>query len=656
MRTFRATALLGLLAVGLLPATVAAQVDVEPYVAQDGFRDIKLSPTGEYYAASVPMGDQTGLVVIRRSDRQMTASFRFSRDTHVGDYWWVNPERVLIAVSESFGTRDDPLPTGELYAMNANGGQRELLVGWRVQTQQTGTRIRPGKREEPVAAYLIDPLPGDDRTVLISVHPLTYHPSTRVERMDVYTGRRSTVTHAPVSFAGFVTDHRGLVRFAEGTGTDNVSRTYYRENDDAEWQLVNDERTSHRVETPLGFSDDDATAYLRVQQPEGPDAIVAFDVATGERREILRDPVVDPIPIYRNGWHTPIGVRYSGARPRLAFFDEQSADARLYRSLEAAFPGNRIEIASATDDGRYQLLLTRSDVDPGSFYVFDSVDKKADFVLARRERIDPQRMSSMRGIELDARDGTKLHGFLTFPGGSEGAGLPLVVMPHGGPYGIFDEWGFDEDTQLLASAGYAVLRVNYRGSGNYGRRFELSGARQWGGAMQDDLTDATRWAIDEGIADPERICIYGASYGGYAALMGVAKEPELYRCAVGYVGIYDLPKRRGDLGRNGRWARTWSEEWMGDDRELLAAASPNRIADRISVPVLLAAGGEDLVAPIEHSTMMERALVQAGVPVETLYFPNEGHGFYTEEHRHEFYSRLLEFLARHIGGAGPAPR
>lgn len=655
MRKFRAIAVLGLL-LGAWTPVAAAQVDVAPYVAEDGFGNIKLSPTGEYYAATVPLEGQTGLVVMRRADGEVTASFRFTRGTHVHDFWWVNGERVLMSVAESFGSRDDPLPTGELYAMNADGGERELLVGWRVQTKQTGTRIKSHKKEERVAAFLIDPLPQDENDVLISVRPLTRDPSTRVERMDVYSGRRTRVTSAPVSWAHFVTDNSGVVRFAVGSDTNNVSRTYYRSGQDAEWELINDEAVSERIELPLGFSDDDATAYLQVEQPKGPDAIVAMDVAGGERRELLRDDTVDPNPIFRDGWGAPIGVRYLGAQPRTAFFDETSEDARLYRSLEAAFPGSRVDIPSATADGRIKLVLASSDVDPGSFYAFDAIDKKADFVLARREGIDPQKMAPMRAVALQSRDGLTLHGFLTVPAGSDGTDLPLVVMPHGGPYGIFDRWGFDADTQLLAEAGYAVLRVNFRGSGNYGRAFRHAGARQWGGAMQDDLTDATRWAVREGIADPGRICIYGASYGGYAALMGAAKEPDLYKCAVGYVGVYDLPRLRGENRRHGRWAKTWTGEWVGDDAERLAAASPNRLAERIKVPVFLAAGGEDQVAPIEHSELMERALANAGVPVETLYYPKEGHGFYTEEHRREFYAKLLDFLGRHLGSDGVAGR
>ncbi|MGO1893087.1 MAG: S9 family peptidase, partial [Luteimonas sp.] len=371
-----AALLLGLLG-ALSPLAAPAQVDIAQFVEQDSFRDIKLSPTGEYFAMTVPMDDQTALAVMRRSDGELTATFRFRGGSHVHDFWWVNDSRVLMSIAESFGSRDDPLPTGELYAMNADGGRRELLVGWRVENRQTGTNIRSGKREEDVAAFLIDPLPDDDRHVLISVQPLTNDPHTRVERMDVYSGRRVRVTGAPVQRASFVTDNRSQVRFALGAGTDNISHLYYREDADDDWMLINHERTSGRVEVPLGFSDDDTVAYLRVERPAGPDAIVAMDVASGERRELLRDEVVDPWPIHRDGWGAPIGVRYLGGEVRSVFFDEESADARLHRSLEAAFPGHRIDIASATADGRLKLVLATGDVEPGSFYLFDTVAKKA---------------------------------------------------------------------------------------------------------------------------------------------------------------------------------------------------------------------------------------------------------------------------------------
>ncbi|PJK01290.1 peptidase S9 [Lysobacteraceae bacterium NML91-0213] len=630
-------------------------MDLAPFVAEERLGALKISPTGEYYAATIPLQGQYGLAIMRRSDNSLSATFRFTRGTSIHDFWWVNPERVLIAVSESFGSRDDPLPTGELYAINADGSRRELLVGWRVVEQQTGTRLSSGKREERVAARLVDTLPEDDRHVLIRVAPLSKDPISRLERMDVYSGRRTRVATAPVSTAEYVTDTTGTVRFAYGSNSDNISRTWLRDAAGGDWTLINDEMASGGAVVPLGFSADNATAYLQVEHRQGPDSIVAYDIASGERRELLRDAVVDPVAVYDDSGRVPVGARFHGATTRTVFFDETSPQARLHRALEDVFEGQVVSVTSVTRDGTRRLLQVRSDVDPGSYFEFDSSRNAADFAFARSEAINPEKMSPVRPIELKARDGLTLYGFLTVARGAQARNLPMVVMPHGGPFGIFDAWGFDRDAQVLATAGYAVLQVNFRGSGNYGRAFRIAGARQWGGAMQDDVTDATRWAVAEGIADPERICIYGASYGGYAALMGTVREPDLYRCAVGYVGVYDLPRLTRENRRMGRWARNWSGDWLGTDPDALASVSPNRLAGQIRVPVLLAAGGEDLIALIEHSQLMERALRGAGVPVETLYYPNEGHGFHLAEHRLEFYRRLLGFLHTHIGGSPAAP-
>ncbi len=337
-------------------------------------------------------------------------------------------------------------------------------------------------------------------------------------------------------------------------------------------------------------------------------------------------------------------------RVRNRFFDEAAPTARLYRSLEKALGGDAVRITSTTADGGEVLLYVWSDRNNGDYFLFDTRAKRAERLFSRREWFAPADVPPTRQVDFNARDGMQLHGYLTEPREPSTAPRPMVLLPHGGPYGVFDGWEFDDDAQILAAAGYAVLRVNYRGSGNYGNEYRKAGLQEWGGRMQDDLADATRWAVAQGIADASRICIHGASYGGYAALMGVAKEPDLYRCAAGYVGVYDLPLMHRDASSRSRSGRTWALEWMGD-RNLLYARSPVNLADRIKAPVFLAAGGKDERAPIEHSERMEKALRKAGVPVETLYYPNEGHGFYTIEHRREYYTRLLAFLSRHLGGA-----
>lgn len=632
-------------------------VDITAFSKRDGYDDIRISPTGEYFAARVPGENNSVLMIVRRADNKPMAGFGLGEHTYIGDFEWVNPTRVVFGTERRFGTYDRPYGTGDLYGINADGTGKTILVGQDVQVQDIGSLIKP-KKTELVAAFLVDTLPGDDRNVLVRVQRFQSDAFSEVDRMDVYTGRRTPVARAPVRNADYATDPQGYVRFAYGSNGDRARKLYFRASGSADWTdasawvELNDEAVTHHAETPIGFSADGRIAYLEVEQPTGPDAIVAFDTKDRTRKQVLRDDVSDPTEVIRGfgaSRNLPVGVVFGMDRPKTAFFDEAGPEARLYRSLEAAFPGRRVDVTSTTSDGRVALFEVSSDHDRGQFYLFDNVTKHADYLLARRDWQDPVAMADITPFAFKARDGMAVHGLLTVPRGSSGKHLPLVVVPHGGPYTVADLWEFDPQVQLLAASGYAVLQVNFRGSSGYGRAFAQAGAQEWGGKMQDDLTDATRWAIAQDVADAGRICIFGGSYGGYAALMGAAKEPALYRCAVGYVGVYDLPMmfEKGDVRRSTSGA-TFLSDWIGDPASL-GRVSPVNLAGQIKVPVFLAAGGNDERAPIRHTQEMEEALRKAGVPVESLYFANEGHGFYGEAHKVEFYTKLLGFLDRNIG-------
>ncbi|UJB21802.1 MULTISPECIES: alpha/beta hydrolase family protein [Lysobacter] len=632
------------------PAAASTALDIDSFAKGDTFSDIKLSPTGEFLAASVPMNDETALVIFTRENMKRTGVFRVGRHNHVDDFWWVSPTRVLISMAQKLGSRDEPIGTGEIFAINANGTGADVLVGYRVQGRGAGTRIQP-KKVEDVAAFLVDDLPAEDRAVVISVQPFKTDAYSRAERLDTFTGQRNLVALSPVRNTRFTTDNAGVVRFARGFGTDTVRKLFYRPGNNTEWTLVSSDAGENGMDLPIGFSADDKTAYFQTEHAQGPDSIVAFDIATQTRKEILRDKVADPDRIiYRTNSRIPVGVFFADGKPRTVFFEKNSPEARQYKSLEAAFPGDAVRITSQSADGKLSLVEVWNDRSPGDVYLFDNESKHAAHIISRRSWFDPAQMASVKPVALKARDGLALSGLLTTPKGAAGKSMPLVVMPHGGPYGIQDHWQFDDDAQVLAAAGYAVLQVNYRGSGGYGEAFIQAGRREWGGKMQDDVTDATRWAIEQGIADPARICIYGASYGGYAALMGVAREPGLYKCAAGYVGVYDLPLMHttGDIQKRGS-GESYLRDWIGTP-EALDKVSPARLAGKIKVPVFLAAGGQDERAPQVHSERMEKALREAGVPVESLYYKSEGHGFYEEAHKREYYSRLLAFLSRSLGG------
>ncbi|WP_313318553.1 S9 family peptidase [Stenotrophomonas sp.] len=628
----------------------ADAVDLTPYVQQDVYEWVKISPDGKHFAVTKPLEDRTALLILRREDHAFTAKIMGGADSVVDDFWWANDERVVVSLSRKQGSRDEPVSIGELHAVNVDGKYSMLLASPYGVREHAGlvTEVR-NTLEQMV--YMLDPLAGDTRNVLVSAVPVTNDPFVRVEKLDIYNRNRIRIAEVPVRRASFISDQAGEVRFAVGANVDNISKLYYRDARGEDWRLINDAGSSGQRRFPLGFSADGKLAYLQVEQASGPDSIVSWDPVTGKEVELLRDAVVDPYQIlYDLDGKTPIGASFMHERISNRFFDEAARTPRLYRSLEKVFVHDAVRMTSATADGRYVLLFVWGDRNNGDYFLFDTEQKKADRIFSRREWFVPTQVPPSRLVNFRARDGMQLHGYLTEPLTAANGPRPMVLLPHGGPFTVFDQWRFDDDAQLLAAAGYAVLRVNYRGSGNYGRAFTDAGSREWGARMQDDLADATQWAIKEGVADRERICIYGASYGGYAALMGAARDPGLYRCAAGYVGVYDLELMHRDTSQGSGSGRTWAADWLGDRREL-GARSPVNLADRIKVPVFLAAGGRDERAPIEHSKRMERALKRAGVPVETLYYPNEGHGFYTEPHRREYYARLLGFLGQHLGGA-----
>ena len=658
MRKFWLAAGLSLGLIAAAPARAEAPAgapSIEQFAKKNDFLSVALSPNGDYLAATVPAVDRTGLVIIRLSDMKNMTAISHGKNTAVEDIRWVSPDRVIYAVSMKFGELFRPLPVGELFGINADGGSKGVLIGQGAGADESYATNIKKRAPERIAAEVIDDLVDDPDNVLIATWKLdrSEDPYKAVEKMNVFNGRRVSVTKAPVRGAEFLTDHAGKVRFAFGIGLDNRSALYYRDDDNADWQLVNDQHQTYKNAVALGFSANNRTAYFQIEEDTGPDSIYAFDTQTRTSKKLLQDDDSDPWIVLKSPFDgSPYGVVYMDGKPRTEYFDSNSDIARLSRSLEAGFPG-QVVLLDRTGPGRkIGLLRLVSDISPDEVFRFDYASKHADFLLAYNQ-LDPAQMTESTPISLKARDGLPLHGYLLLPKGSSGKNLPMVVNPHGGPWDQQDSWAFDPEAQLLASRGYAVLRINYRGSSGYGKSFVTAGYHEWGQKMQDDVTDVTRWAIQQGIADPRRVCIYGASYGAYSALMGVEKEPDLYRCAAGLVGVYDLPA----LYTQGNYADLIQVQndlkgHLGTDH--LEELSPALHADRITVPVLLAAGKEDEIAPPIHTEKMRDALQKLGKPVEALIYDGEGHGFYRDQNNIDFYTRLLIFLDRYIGPTAAA--
>jgi dipeptidyl aminopeptidase/acylaminoacyl peptidase len=307
-------------------------------------------------------------------------------------------------------------------------------------------------------------------------------------------------------------------------------------------------------------------------------------------------------------------------------------------------------VSHSRDEGRF-VVHSGGDRTMGAYWLLDAERSTLEHLFPVSPWLDEAAMAEMRSIRYTSRDGLAIRGYLTVPAGQEPRGLPLVVNPHGGPWAR-DVWGFNPEVQFLASRGYAVLQMNFRGSAGFGRRFLEASFGQWGLTMQDDVTDGVRWAIEQGIADPARVAIYGGSYGGYAALSGLTKTPELYACGVSYVGVSNLFTWMAAIPPYWKPYLEMMHEMVGHperDRKRFEETSPLFRVERIRAPLFVAQGANDPRVRKEESEQIVAALERRGVPVRYLVKEDEGHGFHNEENRFEFYRALEEFLAEHLG-------
>lgn len=631
-------------------AAAATPPPLEHFLERDAFVDVKISPDGRHLAASVPVERGSALVMLNTETGEKQGHFYAGKELEIDDFWWASNDRLLIAAAQRFLGDEAPTPTGEIFATDVDGGRSTPLIGYRAGQRSTGTHLKV-RESERVWASPIAILPDSEGVALVQVEPMLSRstlPAT-IERLDIEHGRRVKVATSPVIRARFLTDAEGNLRFAQGRNVNNELELHHRGPGEEEWTLINHEGQTGQELFAWGFSPDGRGVYLQASREDGPDAVELMDLASGERTEVYRHQRHDPVgPILSLDGDSVIGVRERNPLPGVHFFDPEHPEALLWRSLLTAFEGHEVAVTSATADGSVAVVFVRSDRNPGEYFLFDRESKHARHFGSRGAKLDPEQMASTRAVQFRTRDGLAMDGWLTLPPGAAAKDLPLVVHPHGGPFGVQDIWGFSPGLQILATRGFAVLQVNFRGSGGYGKDFVLAGYKQWGRAMQDDLTDATRWAIEEGIADARRICIYGASYGGYASLMGVAREPDLYACAAGDVGVYDLETwtQRVDF-QDLRWGRNYLRDAVGT--EGLQEVSPVHLAASIKVPVFLAAGENDRRAPVQQTERMEDALERAEVPVQSLYFRGEGHGYYSTDNKLKFYSELIAFFDQHIG-------
>lgn len=659
MMNFRQTlfllALGALLLPGIAPGADTSPIPTRQFVNHAQVRKVAISPDGQHIALTYEQGSQVGLGIMNLASRQITAQFEFGENEHVLNFWWSSNKRVVMAVGKVTGNLDNMGRPQRLYAADLDGRRRLEIT--------------------PDGMYfeVLHPLPDNNRHILIS----RYHPDDdgepRPNLLNTYDGKIRAASDLPSSnhrVSALVADQdgelRGAAAMSVGKRLDEREISIYLRHERS-WRQINVQARRSPVNLFfLGFSHDNQQVYLASNHDlEENDRLGVFryDFRTEQITLLHRHETLDTGGLIHGPKGEVLGAWTSAGPMEYHFFEEEAewqpqAFSNLVRLIRS-FPQDDVRIVSTDKDGRRSIVAVSGDRNPGSFYLLDTEAMELSFIASTLPELPLDSLVPMEPVVIEARDGLHLHGFLTRPAGQKEK-LPLVLNVHGGPFGVTDTWGYHPEAQLMAQHGYATLQVNYRGSGGRGEDFMQAGWREWGGKMQDDLTDATRWAIDQGIADPDRICIYGGSYGGYATLMGLIREPELYRCGIGYVGVYDLPWfRSGDDGdvsrqtRYGRDGRANFERFMstavGDDADRLRATSPVHNAERIQAPLYLVHGGSDVRVVIGHFNRLREALDALGKDYRWMVKEEEGHGFYNVDNRVELYDSMLEFLDQHIG-------
>ena len=474
---------------------------------------------------------------------------------------------------------------------------------------------------------------------------LTTNASTRVERP-----RRGVWS--------WYADSNGIVRVGVDYD-DNRTRIFYRDDAGQPLRRIETRRNlaDQSVIDQVRFISDTSRGIIVTNAATGRFGVYEYDFATDARGTALFEhPEADVTEAIYGPDGAVEGVRYEDDRPRIRWLNAQLAE--LQATVDRTFPNKTNVIVNRSRDGNRALIWSAAADDPGTYYVFDRAARRMEAFASPYDMLADMPHAPVRSISYRSRDGLTIRGYLTLPSGRPERGLPLVVLPHGGPF-LRDSWIFDPEVQFLASRGYAVLQANFRGSTGYGRDFVARGFGQLGGGMIDDLEDGIDWLVGQAIVDSGRVCIMGSSYGGYAASWAAIRSPQRYRCAMSWAGPSDLRTMlrhtaRGFAAR--RYFRAYRQQIEGEPEADLNAISPARQAARLRVPLLIGHGRNDQVVPVEQSERLVAALTRARIAnVESVFYPKSAHAFTEVSEREDFLTRVEAFLARHNPADPPAP-
>ncbi len=598
-------------------------VPLEDFFRKPEKNMVRLSPDGERLAWMEPWKHRLN-VHVKNLDSGEITRVTAATERDLSGYVWANNNRIV-------------------YMMDKGGNENQRLYG----VSGDGSNLTDFTPFENVKCSILNDLADDHEHILFQMNKRDKK-FFDVYRLNVDTGAIELVGENPGNVSEWFTDHIGKLKLAATTDGVNTG-IIYRENEQTEWHQIASYDFREQAK-PVFFTPDNRAIYVSSNVNRDKVAIFEYDLDTGkEGKLIFEHPEVDVWHLmYSRKRQSITGVSFNTDRRCFHFFDEFSKRIQVF--LDEALPGYHNSVTSFDREETKCVVHSGSDRTMGTYYLLDIEKWEMKKLFDLSPWLKEDEMAEMKPIEYTSRDGRKIHGYLTLPIGEKPENLPLVVNPHGGPW-TRNTWGFRPSVQFLANRGFAVLQMNFRGSTGYGRKFLESGYGQWGLAMQDDVTDGVLWAIKQGIAHPDRIAIYGVSYGGYATLMGIVKTPELYAAAVDYVGVANLFTILENMPPYWEHMREMMYARIGHphkDRERLTNTSPALNAEKIETPLFVAQGANDPRVNKSESDQMVNALRSRGVHVEYMVKENEGHGFRNEENQFDFFRRMEQFLKKHI--------
>ncbi len=605
-------------------AQKAERIPLEDFFKNPEKSSFNISPDGKHISYMAPYESRMN-VFVQKIGSQKATRLTSVTERDIAGYFWANDNRIL------FLKDDGGDENYALFGVDINGKNEKCLTCF-----------------EQVRTQIIDDLEDQPDFVIIGLNkrnPTVFDPY----RLNINTGEMEILAENPGNIQGWMTDHQGKLRIALSIVDGVNTQLLYRDQESEEFRPVLTTNFKESL-SPLFFTFDNKQLYATSNLNRDKSAAVIFDPATASETEIL----------YEHDEYDISSISYSRKRKQITaasftswkrerhFFDEVTQ--KLFDHLEKELGEYELGIAALDKAEEKYIVRTYSDRSLGAYYFFDSKKNKLTKLHDVSPWIDEHNMAEVRPIQYRSRDGLTIHGYLTIPKGVEPKNLPVVVNPHGGPWAR-DSWGFNPEIQFLANRGFAVLQVNFRGSTGYGKAFWEASFKQWGLTMQNDITDGVYWLIEQGIADPSRIAIYGASYGGYATLQGLVVTPTLYAAGVDYVGVSNLFTFLQTIPPYWKPLLDMMYDMVGNPEELKSqfeATSPALNAHRIMAPLFVAQGANDPRVNIAESDQIVEAMRNRGVEVEYMVKENEGHGFHNEENRFDFYRAMEKFLEKHL--------